>query len=221
MNNSNTKILLAEDHQMFRLGLKALFEKCTDIELIDDVEDGMTAVKLATEKEPDVVLMDIDLPVLNGVDACRQIIAKKPKVGVLAFSMNDQESAIINMVKAGARGYILKNATFEELQLAIKTLARQGNYFSTAISGKLFAQLNDARPKPRAAVAHRAITIRELEVLKFVAEELSNSEIAARLFISPRTVETHKRNLIQKLKVRNTIGLVKYYLSTQLSSNSA
>ena len=211
------RIVIAEDHQMFRAGIVALLKKSVEFEVVGEAGDGITAVKLAKELNPDVILMDIGLPTLNGVEASQQILKHLPKTKILALTLSDDEHCIIKMVEIGVRGYVLKNGTIDELKMAIKALSEGSSYFSKNVSPKLFMGLkrSDDISQRRLNIKgtlKKVITIREFEILKFVAEEFSNKEIADILFISPRTVETHKRNLIQKLKVKNTVGLVKYYL---------
>ena len=209
------RILIVEDHQMFRAGIVALLNKCHEFEIVGEAENGVRAIELAKELKPDIVLMDIQLPIMNGVKASQKILKDSTDIKILALTLCAEEQNIVEMVKAGARGYILKEGTIDELKTAIKALMEGSSYFSKDVSPKLFARLNRKETNQKLDIPkdlRRYITIREFEILEFVAAEFSNQEIADKLFISPRTVETHKRNLIQKLKVKNTIGLVKYYL---------
>ena len=211
---SKTRILIADDHQMFRAGIVNLLEKETDFKIAGEATEGEEAVRLALELNPDVILMDIDLPVLDGISASVEIVEKNPEAKILVLTSFENEDYILRMLRAGAKGYILKDAPFEELVLAIKTISIGSSYFTKEISAKLFARLQQTEPLTSSTVPAktRCVTNRELEILKYVAEGLTNKEIASKLFISPRTVETHRRNIIQKLKVKNTAGLVKYYL---------
>ncbi len=213
--NTYTRILIAEDQEMFRMGLVEVLRKSGNWDIIGTAADGRQAVDIARRKRPEVIVMDVDLPKLNGVDACRMILKDLPNVKILALSYAEEEASIFAMINAGALGYVHKEASMEELKLAIQALAKGDSYFSKSISSVLLSSLrnnwpNDKYPDQRIA---NEITTRELQILQFIAEELSNKEIADRLFISPRTVETHKRNMIQKLKVRNTVGLIKYYFN--------
>lgn len=211
---SSIKILLVEDHELFRLGIMAILSKQAGIELVGYANTGEEAIVLNQVLKPDLVLMDIHLPGLSGVEACVQIVEQGQGTRVLAMSHASDERSIFDMVEAGALGYMLKNSSLEELVRAIRALANGDSYFSKDVSAKLLSGLQQLkRPKSTTATDHlQVLTNREREVLQHVANELSNKEIADKLFISPRTVETHKRNLIQKLKVRNTVGLVKYYM---------
>jgi DNA-binding NarL/FixJ family response regulator len=211
---SKTRILIADDHQMFRAGIVNLLIKEADFEIAGEAAEGMDAVRLASELNPDVVLMDIDLPVLDGINATGRIVEKNPEAKILVLTSFENEDYILQMLKAGAKGYILKDSPFEDLVLAIKTISKGSSYFAKEISAKLLARLHQTEPDYalKEPPKKNYVTTREREVLKYVASELTNKEIAAKLFISPRTVETHRRNLIQKLKVKNTAGLVKYYI---------
>ncbi|MEL6864395.1 MAG: response regulator transcription factor [Bacteroidota bacterium] len=218
---THTRILIAEDQEMFRMGMVALLDRTETLSVVAEAANGQEAIQKCLEALPEIVLMDIQLPLLNGIEACKSILEKCPNIKILALTQCEEEEQIINMMKAGAAGYILKDAGTAELKTAIQTLAQGGNYFSQKVSGKLFGQLKSGKQsRDHSRPPHQTLTVREFEVLRFVADEMSNKEIADRLYISPRTVETHKRNLIQKLKVRNTVGLVKYYLQSMRSPTS-
>lgn len=219
---SKTKILIAEDNQMFRLGLVSLLEKSDEVEVLATAENGKEIIELSKLYRPEVILMDIELPLIRGTEACHIITQDNPQAKILALSHDNNEQTVVDMIQAGALGYLLKEASLDELNIAIDALKRGSNYFSKQVSIKLFARLGSTKAKSKIKRT-KGITIREREILEFVADELSNQEIAERLYISPRTVETHKRNLIQKLNVKNTIGLVKYYLLNyqQIRGNTA
>ncbi len=212
---SITRILLADDHLMFRTGVSTLLEKEVGFEVVGVAKDGHEAVRLACLLRPDVVVMDIYLPEIDGIEATRQILAKFPETQVLALSSFETEDYIVNVLRAGAKGYILKEAPIEELVLAIKTISNGSSYFAKEVSVKILALLEGTeRPSASKEPSEKSsLTERELEILEHIAEELTNKEIAAILFISPRTVETHRRNLIRKLKVKNTAGLMRFYLT--------
>ncbi len=212
---SKTRVLLADDHQMFRTGVTNLLQKEADIEVVGEAKDGEEVVRQASHFKPDVIVMDIQLPIRDGIQATRQIIANFPTAKILALTSFETEDYLGNMLRAGAKGYILKESPIEELVLAIRTLANGGSYFAKGISAKIVAMLeNNGRPSASKEPADKSsLTQRELEILEHVAAEMTNKEIASLLFISSRTVETHRRNLIQKLKVKNTAGLMRFYLN--------
>jgi DNA-binding NarL/FixJ family response regulator len=212
---SNTRILLADDHQMFRTAVANLLQKEAGFEIVGEAKDGEEAIRLAFELRPDVVVLDILLPNTDGIAATRAIISKYPDTKILALTSYDTEDYVVNMLRAGAKGYVLKEAPIGELILAIKTIANGSSYFAKEISTKILALLeNIGRPSAsKEPTVKSSLTEREMEILVHIASELTNKEIAAILYISPRTVETHRRNLIHKLKVKNTAGLVKFYLN--------
>ncbi|MBK9015438.1 MAG: response regulator transcription factor [Saprospiraceae bacterium] len=212
---SNTRILLADDHQMFRTGISNLLQKEEGFEVVGEAKDGNEVVRLACQIRPDVIVMDIHLPVMDGIAATRQILAEFPEAKILALTSFETEDYVVNMLRAGAKGYVLKEAPIEELVLAIKTIATGSSYFAKEISVKILAMLeNIGRPSASKEPAEKSsLTQRELEILELIATEMTNKEIASLLFISPRTVETHRRNLIHKLKVKNTAGLMRFYLN--------
>lgn len=212
---NNTRIILADDHQLFRAGVANLLQKEEGFEVVATAKDGNEAIRIACQLKPDVILMDIHLPETDGIAATRKILAEFPAAKILALTSFETEDYVVNMLRAGAKGYVLKEAPIEELVLAIKTIANGSSYFAKEISVKILALLeNIGRPSASKEPSEKSsLTERELEILELVASEMTNKEIAALLFISPRTVETHRRNLIHKLKVKNTAGLMKFYLN--------
>ncbi len=211
---STTRILLADDHQLFRMGVANLLQKEKGFEIVGEAKDGDQAVQMACELKPDVLVLDIHLPGIDGIAAAKQILEVCPDAKILALSYDETEAYVVNMLKAGAKGYILKDTPFEELVLAIKAIANGSSYFSKEITTKILAVLeNFGRPSASKEPSFKSsLTEREMEILQHIAAERTNKEIASMLYISPRTVETHRRNLIHKLKVKNTAGLVRFYL---------
>jgi DNA-binding NarL/FixJ family response regulator len=212
---SNTRILLADDHQMFRTAVANLLQKEEGFEVVAEAKNGDEAMQLASQLHPDVLVMDIHLPLTDGIEATRKILAENPAAKILALTSFESEDYVVNMLRAGAKGYVLKEAPIEELVLAIKTIANGSSYFAKEISSKILSLLeNMGRPSAsKEPTMKSSLTEREMEILVHIAAEMTNREIASNLFISPRTVETHRRNLILKLKVKNTAGLVKFYLN--------
>jgi DNA-binding NarL/FixJ family response regulator len=203
------RILIADDHKIFRDGIRALLDKEKHISVVGDVANASEVIDFLEKNEADVILMDIDMGETDGIDATFILKKKYPEVNVLALSMYGEHNYILKMIEAGANGYILKNAGKEELLTAINSVAAGGTYFSREVSLRLFENINKLH-KTTSGNSEIPLTNREIEILKLIAQEYSNAEIADKLFISIRTVDTHRRNLIAKLDVKNTAGLVKY-----------
>lgn len=210
-----TRIIIVDDHQLFRLGVKTYLQQSTELEIVGETAFGEEVMQLVQVHQPDLVLMDVNLKGINGIAVTQEISSEYPNVKILALSSHEEKKFILEMVNAGALGYVLKDAPMPELVIAIKALAGGNSYFSRAVSAQLFANLGASPLRNRRTISKKdsSLTQREEEILKYIAEEFTNKEIASKLFISTRTVETHRRNLIQKLKVKNTVGLVKFYLN--------
>ncbi|MFA8437234.1 MAG: response regulator [Marinifilaceae bacterium] len=209
------KIAIADDHQMFREGIKALLEKEKNISVCGDASNEEELIKILEHEVPDVVLMDIDMGQTSGIDLTKKIKSLHPDINVLAVSMHGDSTYVVKMMDAGAGGYILKNAGKEEMLKAIGCIAEGATYLSKEVSKVLLESLS----KPQKLKSNKnqiSLTRREVEVLKLIAQEYSNAEIAEQLFISVRTVDTHRRNLIEKLGAKNTAGLVKYAFKNNL-----
>lgn len=210
-------VLIADDHRMFRQGIIALLEKEKEIKVVCEASAADEIFKGLNEHHIDVILMDLDMGETSGITETEKIVRDYPEVRVLALSMHCEHNYILKMLEAGAKGYILKNTGKEEMITAIKTIAGGDSYFTSEVSSILIqclTQQNTVRHGSRQE--NIPLTIRELEVLKLIAREYSNPEIAKELFISIRTVDTHRRNLLEKLGLKNTAGLVKYAISKGL-----
>lgn len=194
------RILIADDHTLFRDGLKALFASIEDLELVGEAADGKTAVHLAVDVQPDIVLMDIQMPGVNGIEATRQIVAASPHVGVIMVSMLEDDDSVFAAMRAGARGYVLKGADQDQMLRTIRSVAAGEALFGAGIAERLmnfFANLSpgaDARAFPE-------LTDREHEVLDLIAKGHSNLEIADALVITHKTVRNHVSNIFSKLQV--------------------
>ena len=195
------RILLADDHSIIRDGLKSMLASADDIEIVGEAGNGEEVMNFLSSNEVDVILMDISMPLMNGIDTTRMIADYYSKVNVLALSIHEQYDFIKYMINAGARGYVSKEAEKEEILDAIYAVFSGKKFYSDKIIEKLTSETKNNKS---------VLTEREKEILKLIAEELSNVEIAERLFLSVRTVDTHRRNIIQKLDVKNTAGMVKY-----------
>ena len=201
------RVLITDDHEMIRNGLSSLIRGESDIHVVETAENGKQAVELCEKRDIDVALMDIMMPEMNGVEATRKIKENNPETKVLAVTINDESRFIKEILAAGASGYILKHSTKDEILHAIREVANDKQHFGADVLSKIsdeFAQVKkDQGPM---------LTKKESEVLKLIAQEYTNQEIAEQLGCGIRTVDTHKRNLIRKLEVKNVVGLVKYAL---------
>lgn len=206
------KILIVDDHPMIRQGIKSLLEDVDYIDIAAEAANGNEALNALAKGRFDLVIMDIKMPELSGIETTEKIHTMYPEVKVLAISMYDEQRYIVRMLQAGALGYVLKNTSKEELLQAINSVMNGESYFSQEVSSIMMSQFMSKKAPDYSDVvrADVALTKRETEIIKLIAEEHTNTEIAEKLGISPRTVDTHRRNLLQKLDVKNTAGLVKY-----------
>jgi RNA polymerase sigma factor (sigma-70 family) len=207
---SDIRILLAEDHAVMRTGLRLVLERQPDFCVVGEASDGREAVALAQQHKPDVILMDIGMPNLNGIDAARQITASLPQTSVVILSMHSDEAYVLRALKAGARGYLLKESAESDLIAAIRAVHNGKAFFSPAVSRMLVEdyvrQLQDREIED----SYELLTMREREVLQLVAEGKSNKEIAAMLNVSAYTVESHRGNLMEKLNLHTVPELILY-----------
>lgn len=199
-------LVIADDHKIFRDGLKSIFDDVLDITVIGEAIDGKEVLEILANEKTHVVLMDINMGSNDGISATKTIKDKFPDVKVLILSMHNETGFIVNSMEAGAQGYLLKNSGREETIRAIKAVYAGDTYYGQEVSQKLMAHIT----KKNKLANEINLTKREIEILKLIAEENTNSEIAKQLFISIRTVDTHRRNLLEKLQVKNTVGLVKF-----------
>lgn len=198
------RILIADDHQLFRDGLKALILSALDTEVVAEAATGDETVTLAAEHRPDVILMDIQMPGLNGIEATRKIVEANPEVGILMVTMFDDDHNVFAAMRAGARGYVLKGARHDEMLRAIRAVAVGEAIFSTAVAARMSHYFATMRPHP-AQDAFPELSEREREVLNLLAQDYSNADIAAELVISPKTVRNHVSNILSKLQVADRL----------------
>jgi len=204
------RILVADDHGIIRTGLKLLLERDQDMQVAGEAADGREAVRLAAELRPDIVVIDIGMPLLNGIDATAQILRENPQIGVIILSMHADESYIMRALNAGAKGYLLKDSADDDLLKAVRTVAEGKPFFSPVIAHTLLEDYVKLMREHRAMDSYDLLTEREREVLQLLAEGKSNKEVASLLGLSPYTVESHRNNLMQKLNLHNTADIVLY-----------
>ena len=211
------KILLADDHKIMRAGLRSLLEKEHDMEVVAEASQGRNAVRLAREHAPDIVIIDITMPDLNGVEAARQILSETPGIKVVALSMHSDEQFIAGMLKAGASGYLLKDCAAEELCHAIRAVMAGETYLSPKIASIVVEDYR--RDLSRDELEHvTELTAREKEVLQLVAEGQTSKKIAEQLCVSVKTVEAHRQQIMDKLNIRTVAGLTKYAIRKGITS---
>ena len=211
------RILLADDHKITRQGLRSLLEKQPDMEVVAEAEEGRTAVRLVRELVPNVVIMDVSMPDLNGMEASRQIVGEFPNVKIIALSMHSDTLFVTEMLRSGASGYLLKDCAFEELAQAIRTVMDDKTYLSPSISGLVVDDYLHRLSKADFSDS-QVLSDREREVLQLMAEGKSTKQIALKLHISTKTVETHRRQIMNKLDIHTVAELTKYAIRKGLTS---
>lgn len=213
----NIKVLLVDDHAIIREGLRSLLEKQPEMEVVADTDDGRKAFDLVRELLPDIVIMDITMKGLNGIEATRQIIAEFPKVKVIALSIHSKRRYVADMLSAGAAGYILKECLFDELVKAIKAVAAGGSYLSPRIADVVVSDYVK-RLSATAYSPFEALKTREREVLQLVAEGKSTKQIALELHVSTKTIEANRRQIMEKLNIHSVAELTKYAVREGLTT---
>jgi DNA-binding NarL/FixJ family response regulator len=211
------RVLIADDHTIMRAGLRSLLEKEDDIAVVAEAENGRRAVQLAVEHKPDVVVMDVSMPDLNGIEATAQLLESLPDVKVIALSMHTDKRFVMGMLRAGASGYLLKDCASQELANAIVSVASNKKYLSPDIAGLVIEDSLYGGQQEEEAVASM-LSAREREVLQLIAEGWSTKQIAAHLYVSVKTIETHRRQIMKKLDLHNIADLTKYAIREGLTS---
>ena len=212
------RVLIADDHKIMLAGLRSLLEKQTDFEVVAEAENGRKAVQMAQESKPDIVVMDVSMPDLNGIEATKQIIESLPETRVIALSMHSDKRFVMGMLRAGASGYLLKDCASQELANAIQQVAGGKKYLSPEITGVIIDDLLLGGSSEDVATAASQLSAREREVLQLIAEGWSTKQIASHLYVSVKTIETHRRQIMKKLDLHTIADLTKYAVREGLTS---
>lgn len=211
------RILLADNHKLFCEGLRVLLEKQSHMEIVGEANNGRMAVRLCRELTPDLVVMDVGMPELNGIEATRQIKSEMPEVKVLAVSMHADRQYVAGMLSAGASGYVLKDSAFTELNEAIRIVTRGGRYLSPSVVD-IVVEDYAHRLSPVLGSALEKLSLREREVLQMIAEGYATGDIAEQLNVSRKTIETHRKNIMGKLELKSVAELTKFAIREGLTS---
>ena len=207
---ADIKLIIADDHEIFRDGFKLMLSKFPEIKLVGEAANGRELLELIEKENPDVILTDIKMPVMDGIEATKKIAALYPDKGVIGLSMYDDDELIIEMLEAGAKGYLIKNAGKDQIIEAIKTVYNDEPYYCRTTSNKLTQMIAKSRFNPYKKTEKAEFSEREKEIIDCICDEMTNKEIGDKLFISVRTVEGHRLKILEKMNVKNTVGLVVY-----------
>jgi DNA-binding NarL/FixJ family response regulator len=212
----NINILIADDHEIFRDGFKLMISKQEEIVLLGEADDGKELIELTEKLHPHVVVTDIKMPRMDGIEATKYLADHYPDLGIIGLSMFDEEDLIIDMLEAGAKGYLLKNADKNEVIEAIRTVYQQEPYYCKHTSSRLAQMIAKSKFNPFKKIKKTEFSDRELEIIQLICKECTNKEIADKLFLSIRTVEGYRLKIQEKMNVKNSIGLVIYAIKNNL-----
>ncbi len=213
MNNRQYQIILVDDHTLFRNGLRILLNNQQEYTVCAEAANGEEFLELLGKQEPDLVLLDIDMPVMDGIEAANRALKKYPELKIITLSMYGEEDYYYKMVDAGVKGFLLKNSDINEVKVAMQTVLEGGSYFSSELLQNLVSSL---RSKSQQHEKQNVLSERETEILILICQGFSNQEIADQLFISKRTVDKHRSNILEKSESKNTAQLVMYAIKNQL-----
>ncbi len=209
------KLFILDDHQMLLDGLKALLKNNKQFEIIGEANRAENALELIQQNQPDIVLTDITMPDMDGIEFTRVLKQKSPEIKIIALSMFSDKSIITAMVEAGVSGYILKNTGQQELTDALQNVTNGGMFFSDEVAAEMIKTISEHEQRKAEGIKVH-LTEREKEIIKLIAQELSNAKIGELLFISERTVETHRKNIFRKTETKTVVGLIKYAIENKL-----
>jgi two-component system, NarL family, response regulator NreC len=218
MASEKIKVLIADDHQIVRDGLRALLEKEADMEVVGQAEDGRTALRMLRDLAPQVVVMDVAMPDLNGIEATIQIKKDFPEVKVIALSMHDDQRFVLSMIKAGASGYLVKDCAFKELTQAIRLVVVKNKIYLTPGITNIVVEKYLSGNSAKEHTVFSVLSPREREVLQLIAEGKTSNQIAEHLHVSIKTVETHRTTILNKLNIRSVAELTKFAIREGITS---
>lgn len=204
------RLLIADDHEMLREGFHTMLRKHKEIEIAGEASNGIELLELAEKLKPDVIITDIKMPKMDGIEATRILSDKYPQIGIIAFTMYEEESLIVDMLEAGAQGYLLKSASKTEILEAINAILDQKSYYCRETTSKLAQLIAKSKFNPHKKFPQQVFNKREKDIIRLICEELSNKEIATQLNLSIRTVEGYREKIQEKMQVKNTAGIVVY-----------
>lgn len=214
--NGPIRILLADDHEIFRDGFRVMLKKQKEFILIAEAGNGKELIETALQCQPDVIVTDIKMPVMDGIEATKKLQTLLPQVNVIALSMFEDEHLIVDMLEAGAKGYLLKNANKEEVFEALRTVSKNETYYCNHTSKKLAQLIANSGYHPHKKPEKVSFTDREIEVIQLICQQYATKEIADKLGLSPRTVESHRVKILEKMDVKNTAGIVIYAIRNKI-----
>ena len=215
---NSIRLVIADDHEIFRDGLALMLSKQQNIQLIGQAENGKQLLTLVRELQPDVVMTDVKMPVMDGIEATRSLLAENPYLQIIALSMFDEENLIVDMLEAGAKGYLLKNADKQEILDAIHSVYQGKPYYCHHTTSRLASMISKSKFNPYKKKDPLVFTDREKEIIRLICQQLTAQEIADKVFLSKRTVEGHRTRILEKMNVKNTAGVVIYALRHRMVS---
>ncbi len=211
------RIVLADDHEIFRDGFRVMLKRQTSVELVGEAADGEELINLVRQVYPDVIITDIKMPNMDGVQATKLLTKEFPDIGIISLSMFDEENLIIDMLEAGAKGYLLKNAHKNEIIAAVEAVYNKQTYYCNHTSRKLTKMIAESSFNPHKRTGKSAeFSEKEINVIRFICQEMSNKEIASQLNLSVRTIEGYREKIQEKINARNTAGIVVYAIKNRI-----
>ena len=218
MMNADINLLIADDHEIFRDGLKLMLSKHKNIHLMGEAANGKELIALAEKQQPDVILTDIKMPLIDGIEAAKHISHSNPGIGIIGLSMYDEDNVIVEMLEAGALGYILKNAEKEQILEAIETVFMGKNYYCPTTSNKLLSLISKSKFNPAKKREVQVFSDKEIEIIQLIYKQKTAKEIAEKIFLSHRTIEGLKQKIMEKMGVCNNVGIAIYAMKNNLVS---